>query len=155
VERAESREGVTRAPTSVRPGRRGGGLIHYCFACYAENERASGPCERCGAEIAAPAGTSYDELLLWALDHPVRSIATNAAAVLGRRRTRAAAARLRPLVERRDDPYLAATALRSLAQIEGVPAVRGLLERLRSDGSIPVRATAAELLEARTSRQGP
>jgi HEAT repeat protein len=139
--------------TSRRPGRRGGGLIHYCFVCYSENERGSGPCERCGSEVAAPAGTSYDKLLLWALDHPVRSIATNAAQVLGRRRAQAAAGRLHALLEQTDDPYLAATALRSLVEIEGVASLRELLEQLRSSGSAPVRATATEILKDQGSAQ--
>jgi len=129
-------------------GRPDGGLVYYCFACYATNERERGRCRECGAEISAPKETGYDELLVWALDHPVRSIATNAAGILGARQTRAAATRLRQLATEGSDPYLAAVALRSVVAIEGLSETRDLLLRLRRTAPVLVRATAEKLLGA-------
>jgi HEAT repeat protein len=123
-------------------------LTYFCWRCYGRNPRPAGECTECGGELAAPAGTGYDERLVWALGHPVRERATVAARILGRRRTRAARGPLRELALAPDDPYLAAVALESLVAIDGVDELRDLLERLARDGSAPVRAVAVGALAA-------
>lgn len=110
------------------------------------NERPSGACVECGAQIAAPAGTSYIELLLWELGHPLPDRQMIAAEILGKVGDRRARAPLSQLVADSPDPYLAAQALRSLIAIDGVARHRSLLERLRREGAVQLRAVAARAL---------
>ncbi len=121
----------------------------FCFHCYARNPRAVGPCERCGEPIEPPHQLSYDEQLIWALDHPLPGTAITAAQVLGHRRPAAAAAPLRSAVARHRDPYLAAEALRSLVAIEGIEATRPLLAELAANGPLLLRGVARSQLGLR------
>jgi hypothetical protein len=120
--------------------------VWYCFHCFANNPRASGPCETCGDEIEPPLEISYDERLIWALDHPLADTAITAARLLGVRRPAAAAGPLRRVVVAQRDPYLAAHALRSLVAVEGFQAMRPLLRELAARGPVLLRRVArAEL----------
>jgi HEAT repeat protein len=119
-------------------------LTHYCWHCYGKNRRAAGACEHCGHEIAAPAGTSFDERLLWALAHPLAERRMTAVRALGKRRIEAAREPLRKLVSD-PDPYLAAAALEALVRIDGPERHRALLEELRTNGPPAVRAVARRL----------
>jgi len=121
-------------------------MNHYCWACYAVNERPSGVCVACGEEIAAPRGTDYADLLLWGLGHPLPDRQLLAAEILGRLHDRRAIEPLRRLVSESSDPYLAAQALRSLLAIDGATPHRPLLEQLAHSGAAPVRAVAAAAL---------
>jgi hypothetical protein len=109
---------------------------YYCWCCYGVNERSAGACVACGAQIAAPTGASYVELLLWELGHPLPDRQMIAAEVLGRLGDRRACAPLSRLVSEAADPYLAAQALRSLIAIDGVARHRSLLERLTHEGAV-------------------
>jgi HEAT repeats len=124
----------------------GAGLTHYCYHCYGENELAAGRCTHCGEEIQAPPSTSYGQLLIWALHHPIAEVAVNAAATLGERRERLASDSLRELVFDSRDPYLAAQALRSLVHIEGTTALGSVLEQLLEQGPVQVQAVASAAL---------
>jgi HEAT repeat protein len=119
-------------------------LTYYCWHCYGKNRLAAGACEHCGEQIAAPPGTSFDDLLLWALRHPLAERRTAAVQALGKRRVEAASERLRRLVSD-PDPYLAAAALEALVQIDGAEPHARLLDSLREDGPPPVRAAARRL----------
>lgn len=116
-------------------------LTYYCWHCYGKNRRASGRCELCGEEIAAPAGTSFDDRLLWALGHPLAERRMGAVQALGKRRIVAASGRLQELVSD-PDPYLAASALEALVRIDGAERHRALLEELRVTAPPAVRAVA-------------
>jgi hypothetical protein len=123
----------------------------YCFHCYATNPRASGPCAKCDDEIEPPPELSYDERLIWALDHPLADTAITAARLLGARRTAAAAGPLRRVVAAQRDPYLAAHALRALVAVEGFRATRPLLRELAAQGPMLLRRVArAELVGGRS-----
>ncbi len=119
-------------------------LTYYCWHCYGKNRRASGRCGSCGAEIAAPPGTSFEEQLLWALGHPLAERRLGAVQALGKRRVAAASGRLRELVSDQD-PYLAAAALEALVRIDGAERHRALLEELRLSAPPAVRAVARSL----------
>ncbi|MFT3862889.1 MAG: HEAT repeat domain-containing protein [Solirubrobacterales bacterium] len=120
--------------------------MYWCFHCYGINPRPSGPCVRCGEEIAAPADLSYDRQLIWALGHPDGDRAIMAARTLGTRRPPEAAPRLRQVSEDESDPFLAAEALRSLVAIEGVEALRPLLTQIAERGGLlPAKVAAAAL----------
>jgi HEAT repeat protein len=119
-------------------------LTYYCWHCYGKNRRASGRCERCGEEIAAPPATSFEARLLWALDHPLPERRMAAVHALGTRRAEAASGPLRELVSD-PDPYLAAAALEALVRIDGADRHRALLEELRVSAPPAVRAVARSL----------
>jgi hypothetical protein len=121
----------------------------FCFHCYARNPRATGPCQRCCNPIEPPHQVTYDERLIWALDHPLPGTAITAARVLGLRRPAAAADPLRDAVTRQRDPYLAAEALRSLVAIEGIDANRALLRELSANGPLVLRLVARAQLGLR------
>lgn len=121
-------------------------LTYYCWACYGRNPVPAGTCLHCGGEIEAPPGTGYAERLLWALDHPVSERGVEAALILGRRRERSAARRLRALALESSDPFLAAAALESLVAICGVEPNRDLLEPLANSTRSHLRAVARRLL---------
>lgn len=116
--------------------------MHWCFHCYGVNPEPRGPCVHCGREIAAPAGLSYVDQLIWALGHPDGDRAIMAARTLGARRAPQAAARLREVARGGPDPFLAAEALRSLVAIEGVEALRPLLIELAEHGPLLIARVA-------------
>ena len=122
-------------------------MNHYCWACYAVNDRPNGVCVECGGQIAAPAGTSYVELLLWELGHPLPDRQLLAAEILGKLRDPRACEPLRRLASESADPYLAAQALRSLLAIDGATMHRALLEELADTGAAPARAVASRALK--------
>lgn len=124
------------------------GPVHYCWACYAGVDSATGRCPVCGGSVAAPPGTSYADQLLWALRHPLverRIVAAHALAERGERRA------VEPLVAMMEDPdpYLAAAAVSALGRLD--PERAGpLLRRLAKGGSAPVRLAARMALEEST-----
>ena len=129
---------------------RAGPTTWFCFHCYGRNPRPTGRCQQCGDPIEPPHQLSYDERLIWALDHPLPGTAIIAARVLGFRRTAAAAEPLRRAVAAQRDPYLAAEALRALVAVEGIQATRPLLRQLAAEGPLLLRRVArGELLGAR------
>lgn len=128
-------------------------LTYYCWRCYGQNPHARGRCAHCGEESAPPEGVSFDERLLWALDHPLPERRLTAARTLGRRRLEAARPRLRELVSD-PDPYLAAAALEALVTIDGSEEHRALLDEARGGGSAPVRAAARRLLDEAERQPG-
>ncbi len=126
--------------------------MYWCFHCYAVNPRSSGPCVHCGEEIAAPAGLSYDEQLIWALGHPDGDRAIMAAHTLGVRGSTQAAPHLRQVVEEEADPFLATEALRSLIAIEGVDPLRPFLESVAEHaGMLPAKVATEALGHGRRS----
>jgi HEAT repeat protein len=122
------------------------GDVHYCWHCYGANDAGHGRCRLCGERIEPPADVGYVDQLLWALAHPLVERRMVAARVLGSRRERRAIPRLRDLALSRDDPYLAAVALEALVSIEGIPALRKLLERLAAEAPPQVREAATAAL---------
>ncbi len=121
-------------------------VAHYCWHCYAENAQPSGACAKCGREVGAPRGADYVQMLLWSLRHPVVDQRMIAAQVLGERREVRARSALRELALGRADPYLAATALTALLEIDGPAAHRPLLEYLEGTGAPVVRVVAEQAL---------
>jgi HEAT repeats len=116
-------------------------LTYYCWHCYGTNREASGACRECGQEIGAPAGTTFDDRLLWALGHPLAERRMAAALALGKRRLARASGPLRDLVDD-PDPYLAAVALEALVEIDGAETHDALLAELRGSAPPAVRAVA-------------
>lgn len=58
----------------------------FCPACWAEVERATESCPRCGSDLGALDASFYEEKLRRALWHPEGFTARRAAWLLGRRR---------------------------------------------------------------------
>ena len=125
-------------------------LTYYCWHCYGTNRKASGPCQECGQEIGAPAGTSFDDRLLWALGHPLAERRMAAVLALGKRRLARASGSLSELV-RDPDPYLAAVALEALVEIDGAEKHGPLLAELRRSAPPTVRAVARRVSSAEST----
>jgi hypothetical protein len=125
------------------------GLTYYCWHCYAKTEQRQGACRRCSRPIEAPAGTSYLEQLVWALDHPLGEVRLFAVQTLGAQRERTASDRLRRLALESPDPYVAAEAVRSLVSIEGLEDARDVLEHVAETGAAPARRAATDALAGR------
>jgi HEAT repeat protein len=124
-------------------------LTYYCWHCYGENRSNHGPCGRCGRPIEAPADAGYVDCLLWALEHPVAERRMFAAQVLGELGEPRASDRLVVLARSSDDPFLAAQALRSLIEIEGVEQLAELLAELAAAAPIGPRRIAEDALASR------
>ena len=116
-------------------------LTRYCPRCYERNEWADATCRRCGAALEAD--DSFDERLVWALDHPEPATAIRAAEALGRRRYAPAVPALARVAGTSPDPYLARAATQALLEFEGDPAAQDALRRLRTHASVLVRQVAA------------
>ena len=109
----------------------------FCPACYTSNDWQADRCLACGAKLQTD--ESYDERLIWALDHPDTATAMLAAQVLADRRASAAIDSLIRLIGSRD-PYRAAGAARALLAFEDDDRARLAIEAAREHGSALVRA---------------
>lgn len=123
--------------------------MYWCFHCYTPNPRPSGPCVRCGQEVAAPSGISDEQRLVWTLHHPDGDRAMLAAQTLGKRGSAGAVPALRSVVDEGFDPFLAAQALSSAVQIAGVDELAGWLTDLTQCDSFMVREAADRALRNR------
>ena len=65
-------------------------MTWFSLHCYARNARPTEACEPCGESIEARRSLTYDERLIWTLDHPLPGTVIIAATVLGARRPAAA-----------------------------------------------------------------
>lgn len=124
--------------------------MHWCFHCYGVNAQAQGACVHCGQWIEAPRGESFEQRLIWALEHPDGDRAILAARTLGVRRVREAIPGLRRLVTAGKDPYLAREALRSVIAIEGVDPLREWLLDVAAGESSMLSAVARAALDLKT-----
>lgn len=109
--------------------------VRYCPACYATNEWDAERCAACETKLATD--DSYDDQLLWALDHPDTATAMFAAELLAERKTQAAIERLIRATDS-PDPYRAAAAARALAAFDDERA-RASVRALRQHPSVLVR----------------
>jgi hypothetical protein len=107
----------------------------YCPACFTPNDWGDDRRAACGVGLAST--DSFDERLVWALDHPDTATAMVAAALLARRDARSS---IDPLVEATDsaDPYRAAATGRALTAFDDDRA-RAAVENLRHHRSALVR----------------
>lgn len=110
-------------------------LTRYCPACYAANAWDDERCDVCGAGLGAT--DSFDERLMWALDHPDTATAMLAADLLARRAARPSIDRLIEATNS-SDPYRAAAAARALTSFDDDRA-RIAVEGLRHHPSALVR----------------
>ncbi len=120
-------------------------LTYFCWHCYGQTRRDRGRCEHCGQEIAPPAEATFDDRLLWALDHPLADRRMLAVHALAERQPRRARERLRALLDDQDS-YVAAAAVDALVAIDGAEAQHALLEELSRSGPATVRAAARQHL---------
>ena len=114
------------------------GPTRYCPACYAANAWSAERCQRCGAPLTT-AGT-FDDRLIWALDHPDTATAMLAADLLARRRVTRAVPALLHLVDS-PDAYRAQAAARALRAFGDDPRVLREEARLRAHASALVRGS--------------
>ncbi len=123
------------------------GPVRYCWWCYAPQDRAETgdlPCPQCGRPPTEPAGTSFTDKLLWALQHPLVERRVIAAGTLGKHAEPRALQPLR-VMARDPDPYLAAAAINALAHYRFRDVGRTLLAVARA-GPAPARRAARRAL---------
>jgi HEAT repeat protein len=111
----------------------------YCPDCFARNDWDATRCGACGAGLASD--DTYDERLVWALDHPDTATAMLAAELLARRHARSS---IEPLIRATasPDPYRAAAAARALTAFDDDRA-RTAIGALRDHPSALVRRAVA------------
>jgi len=138
------------SPTSLRSrtAAPAADLTCYCPNCYAENPCGSDQCHRC--HEALDIHHSYDDRLVWALDHPNTATAELAANILARRRTRSAIPALIN-ASASTDVYRAVAATRAPAVFLDDERAGATLTRLTSDARAVVRKAA---LRAAAGRAG-
>jgi hypothetical protein len=117
------------------------GLTRYCPACYGSNEWTADRCIACGTALTSE--DSYDERLIWALDHPDTGTAMLAADVLAERKSREAIDRLIELVDS-PDPFRAAAAARALTAFRDDDRARTALDGFRGHRSALVRRALSQ-----------
>jgi HEAT repeat protein len=117
------------------------GPTRYCPACYMRNEWTDNRCAACGTSLASD--DSYDERLVWALDHPDTGTAMLAAEVLAERKWRDAINRLIELVDS-PDPFRAAAAARALKAFSDDDRALAAVDRFRRHPSALVRRAIAD-----------
>lgn len=121
-------------------------MTYYCWRCYGRNAEPTGPCEHCGAEIAAPAHASEEDHLIWGIRHPDPDVAILSTRRLADHPGPATAAALRNAISSPPDPYVAAEALKSLLVVSSVDAERPLLQQLAGEGPAMLRSAAQHAL---------
>ena len=126
--------------------------MYYCWHCYGRNSMPSGPCELCGAEIAASQEASSESLLIWGIRHPDPDVAIISTRRLAEHCGPAVVAALRDAIAAPPDPYVAADALQSLLAVSSVEVERSLLQQLAQEGSVMLRSAAVSALESASDR---
>ena len=124
-------------------------LTRFCPGCYARCAWDATRCEGCGRDLRED--DSYDERLMWALDHPDTSTAMLAADLLARRGTSAAVERLIATLDA-PDPYRAAAAARALTAFDDEHA-RAAVRACRTHRSAMVRRAVGA--EHESGAEGP
>lgn len=119
------------------------GPTRYCPACYGPNAWADDRCVACGTTLQTD--ESFDERLIWALDHPDSGVAMLASRVLAARVAKQAIERLIAQLDS-PDPYRAAEAARSLIAFADDPRARTAPAACRTHRSALVRRAVAESL---------
>lgn len=112
----------------------------FCPACVTRNDGDADRCVACGANLAT--SDSYDQRLMWALDHPDTERAMIASQLLARRKAKAAIDRLIEAT-RSADPFRAAAAARALLTFDDDRA-RAAVQGLRDHASVLVRRAVLE-----------
>jgi HEAT repeat protein len=128
-------------------------MIHFCPRCWNEI-RPGAVCPACGPDRNEPAAEAYDEKLIRALRHPVPSVPIRAAALLGERGTKSAAAPLIEIASSSRDPYLQEAAIDALGKIGDEQAV-DCLAVLARQGALRVRHAARAALRCLRSKRRP
>jgi HEAT repeat protein len=113
----------------------------YCPVCYALNVSERDRCVSCGAVLETD--ESYDERLIWALDHPDSSVAMLASSVLAARHADQAIERLIATVNS-PDPYRAAAAARALTAFGDNERAQKAVAALREHPSALVRRAVSD-----------
>ena len=104
------------AERDERPGPPAG-IKAFCPACWSLIEFESATCRVCGSDIGSLSARGYEEKLVAALAHPFTHVRERAALLLGAIGGPGAFGPLMGRARARDDPYVAASALRALEML--------------------------------------
>jgi HEAT repeat protein len=146
---------VQEAPPKA-PTKRAEDLVRaFCPACWRMLSASDSRCQECGAEIDALSSRPYATKLLAALDHPIGEVRERAAQILGEVGERDAREPLIRIATESRDPYLATTALKSLARLlERFPDLPPIdwTQFVRPELPITVRVAAIEVYKREFAR---
>ena len=137
-----------------RSDRAMGELTRYCPACYTPNDWDSDRCLACDTNLQTD--DSYDERLVWALDHPDSGIGMFASEVLAARKAETAIDSLIRLVDS-PDPYRAAAAASALTAFVDDDRAKAAVAAARQHPSALVRraVTSSEGAQAQRAANAP
>lgn len=120
----------------------------FCPACWSALSSSDDRCRACGAEIEGLSSRPYPRKLLAALSHPIPEVRERAAELLGKIGERDAYEPLIRIAAESGEPYLAATALESVASLllrfPDLPSI-DWTQFARPDQPITVRVAAVEI----------
>ncbi len=119
----------------------------YCPACWSDFTEDFEKCPNCGLNIREFwASKDYVEKLILALKHPEKSTPIRAAWILGKLRDPRAVTALIELIEKTEDVYLMAAAVKSLGEIGTREAIE-TLKILRNHPAKIIREAARRSLD--------
>lgn len=134
---------MDRATTTKFPA-----TLAFCPACWTTLSASDTRCRACGAEVEGLSSRPYPRKLLAALNHPIGEVRERAAEILGEVGGREAYEPLIRIATESNEPYLAATALESLARLllrfPDLPSV-DWTQFARPERPITVRVAAVEI----------
>lgn len=118
----------------------------FCPYCWKEVPAEAGVCPFCGADLQAFSQLSYEEKLLRALEHPVRTLRLFAIQVLGQIKSRAALPHFARLLQAEEDVYVLAAVLQALDRLHTDESRAMLADVARNHSFLVVRHWAQQLL---------
>ncbi|MCL5671766.1 MAG: HEAT repeat domain-containing protein [Acidobacteria bacterium] len=126
-------------------------ITYFCPSCWSEVGKAT-ICPKCGADLRAFSGKSYEEKLILALRHPEPTVPIRAATILGELGSRAAVEPLIDIATSANDPYIQESAVEALGNI-GDDRALSCLDHLSREGAVRVRTAAERALKSVRAQQ--
>lgn len=116
----------------------------YCPNCFYPNEENQKTCQKCG-ELIEWKDESYEDKLIKALSHRDYRIVLRAAEILSNFKSDRTKKALTNIIFNSKDPYIQATAVKSLANISNDKTLK-IFKEIALSGSLPARLQAIEAI---------
>ena len=121
----------------------------YCPNCFYPNEANQKICQKCGGLIEWK-DESYEDKLIKALSHRDYRIVLRAAEILSNFKSDMTKKALTSIIFKSKDPYIQATAVKSLANITSNETLK-IFKKIALSGSLPARIKAIEAIGEKSS----
>jgi HEAT repeat protein len=116
----------------------------YCPNCFYPNEENQKTCQKCGSLIEWK-DESYEDKLIKALSHRDYRIVLRAAEILSNFKSDKTKKALTSIIFKSKDPYIQATAVKSLANISSGKTLK-IFREIALSGTLPARLKAIEAI---------